>query len=65
MVSAFDLYYEERHGCLAAAGARQQRKCVEGRARLNDAGPDEVARIVALYAELLKGLDVSGPPAEA
>ncbi|MEV7470864.1 hypothetical protein AB0O20_30820 [Streptomyces kronopolitis] len=43
----------------------QQRKCVEDRARLNDAGPEEISRIAALYAELLKGLDVSEPRPES
>lgn len=42
---------------------RQQRKCAEDRARLNDAGPEEIARIAAEYAELFKELDASGPQA--
>ena len=44
---------------------RQQRKCAEDRARLDDAGPEEIARIAAAYAELFKELDTPGPQAEA
>ncbi|MFI2241219.1 hypothetical protein [Streptomyces chrestomyceticus] len=40
--------------------ARRQ-ACVEDRHRLEEAAPEEVARITALYAARLKELEASGP----
>ncbi|KEF04809.1 MULTISPECIES: hypothetical protein [Streptomyces] len=39
----------------------RRRACVEDRHRLEEAGPEEVARITALYAARLKELEVPGP----
>ncbi|GAA3163402.1 hypothetical protein [Streptomyces ramulosus] len=35
----------------------RQRKCVEDQVRLRDAGPEEIARIAALYDGLLRDLE--------
>ncbi|MGA4953777.1 hypothetical protein [Streptomyces lydicamycinicus] len=42
----------------------QQQKCVEDQVRLRDAAPEEIARIAAVYNELLNELEASEPQAE-
>ncbi|GAA1924230.1 hypothetical protein [Streptantibioticus ferralitis] len=39
----------------------QQRACVQDQRRLEEAGPEEAARITAVYAARLKELEDSGP----
>lgn len=39
----------------------QRQKCVEDQARLQDAGPEEIARIADFYTERLEELEASEP----
>ncbi|MEU7160364.1 hypothetical protein [Streptomyces chrestomyceticus] len=63
-------WYSQRIWAERRAGAAPQRledlvarrqACVEDRHRLEEAAPEEVARITALYAARLKELGASGP----
>ncbi|MEN2424336.1 hypothetical protein AABB02_40325 [Streptomyces rimosus] len=63
-------WYSQRIQAERRAGAAPQRleeliarrqACVEDRHRLEEADPEEVARITALYAARLKELEVPGP----
>lgn len=44
---------------------RQRQKCMEDHERLQDAGPEEIARIADFYTERLTELGAAEPPAEA
>lgn len=43
----------------------QRQKCLEDQRRLQDVGPEETARIAAVYTTLLKELEDAEPPAES